>query len=80
MAVGDREWADGLLSDELGTRWDNDVYGHAIFDVAYYSENIGYDLRLAAQEAFDTYMDEWYGLDFDDWFDWDDYREWYDAQ
>lgn len=78
--VGDFDWANDALAEELGERWENDRWGQAILEVAYFDMEVGYDLRVAARDAFDEYMDDNYDFDFDDWFDWDDWREWYDAQ
>lgn len=78
--VGDYEWANNALGEELGEVWEADTWGHNLLNLGYYDMDLSYDLRVAAQEAFDNYLDQYYDVDFEDIFDFDAYREWYDAQ
>lgn len=78
--VGDYEWANNALGEELGTVWDADGWGQRLLNLGYYDEDLSYDLRLSARDALDAYLDRYYDVDFDDIFDFDAWREWYDAQ
>lgn len=49
-----------------------------LYDVALFDHDIRPDERDAAMDALQEYMWDEYGLDFDDVFDWDGYREWYE--
>lgn len=78
--VGDYEWANNALGEELGEEWQADNWGQQLLYTAYYDNDLSPDLRYAAQEGFDNYIDAYYEVDFDEIFDWDAYREWYDSQ
>lgn len=77
---GDFEWANEALSESLGEIWDADAWGHVLLYNGYYDPDLGHDLAVRAQDALDNYIFEYYGLEFDEYFDWDAYREWYDSQ
>lgn len=60
-----------------GQGWEDD-HGRFLFDLAYVQHGLGADTRGAAQEALETYLYEEYGILFDDIFDWESWREYYD--
>jgi len=77
---GDFEWAIGELSDDLGSRWESDEFGHILLHMSLYENDFNEltpDLRHGAYEGFLDYMSRVYEYDFEDNFDWDAYREWY---
>ncbi len=78
--VGDFDWANDALGESLGDVWNADTWGQQLLHLAYYDMDLSYDLRVSARDAFDDYLDAYYDADLDDIFDWDDWREWYDAQ
>lgn len=78
--VGDYEWANNALGDELGEVWYADTWGQNLLNLGYYDNDLSYDLRVSAREALDSYLDQYYDVDFEDIFDFDAWREWYDAQ
>lgn len=50
-----------------------------LFDVALFDADIRPEEREAVMDELVDYLWEEYGLDFDDVFDWDGYREWYES-
>ena len=78
--VGDFDWANDALGEELGEVWEADHWGQDLLFRGYYDETLSTDLHYAYQNALDNYLDMYYGVDFDEIFDWDAYREWYDSQ
>lgn len=50
-----------------------------LFDVALFDHDIRPGERDMAYDALVEYMWDEYEIDFDDVFDWDDYREWYEG-
>lgn len=90
MPKGDFDWASRELADDLGKSWREDTFGHHLLYMALYDSGESPDLRHSAYIAYagdlkhggDTpgYMVEMYDYDFDENFDWEAYREWYDSQ
>lgn len=84
----DDEWADGLgwssieerLFEDIGSRnaniFDDDLL-QAAFDIGWFDMNVSSDYREAAREFVYEWLDQEYGIDFDDVFDWDAWREAY---
>lgn len=68
--IGDYDVADRIANDTNLQDW----YHHIMWD-----PNIPGDQRMDYFEALQTYVEDTYGIDFSDVFDWDDWREWYDA-
>lgn len=60
---------------ELG----NDHTLQLLFDVALFDSDIRPEEREGAMDVLIEYLWDEYGLDFDDIFDWDGYREWYES-
>ena len=61
---------------ELG----NDQQLQDLFDVAMFDPQATPEERAAAYEDLVSTLWEEYGIDFEDIFDWEDYRDWYDSQ
>lgn len=80
MALQDFAATNEDLRGQLGAEWAEDNWGQILLHTALYDLDISKDLREGAYAAFDRHMLSNYGLSFDDWFDWDAYREWYDTQ
>jgi hypothetical protein len=57
-----------------------DTYLQRLFDMAMFEEDISRDDREDAYQAMVDYLWSEYGIDFEDAFDWEDYRAWYDTQ
>jgi hypothetical protein len=68
-----------VLSDMFGEKWDNDGMAHQMLYISHYDRDISNDLRQSAYGTFTDYMENEYDLMWEDWFDWDAYREWYDS-
>lgn len=58
----------------------NDEYLKLQYDTALFMDGVTPQEREDAMTALEDYLLGEYGLDFDDNFDWDDYRDWYDSQ
>lgn len=54
-----------------------DPVAQALYNEGYFNFDIDPDQRAAIREALDEYMEHEYGLDFDDVFDWDAWRDAY---
>jgi hypothetical protein len=48
-----------------------------MFDLAYFDQDVSHDVRENAREWLDEYLADEYGFDFDDWFDWEAWRDAY---
>lgn len=57
----------------------NDQWMQTLYDAALFDHDISGTDRGAVLSALRDKMQEEYGLDFDDVFDWDSYREAYDS-
>lgn len=81
--TGDFEWAVQELSDDLGSRWTNDEFGHILLHMSLYEKDsqgrshLSPDLQHGAYQGYLDYMTSKYGYDFEDNFDWDAYQRWY---
>lgn len=87
MAVDDEPFDYGSLSEdsqqeflyetigfhEAGT----DQYAHDLFYNAFYNDDITMSNRLELLETMKDYLWDYYGVDFEAVWDWDDFREWY---
>jgi len=56
----------------------NDTMAQNLFDAALFDHDISRGDRAAIMDSLRDYMWEEYGIDFDDVFDWEAYREAYD--
>ena len=50
-----------------------------LYDLALFDSDIRPEERDAVYETLQEYLWEEYGIDFDDEFDWDGYRDWYET-
>lgn len=57
----------------------NDPFVQQMYDMALYDHDLSTEEHTMAYEGLKNYMMDEYGIDFDDVFDWDDYREHYEA-
>ena len=57
----------------------NDPFVQNLYDMALFSHDLGYEEHVYSVESLRYYLLDEYGIDFDDVFDWGDYRELYDA-
>jgi hypothetical protein len=68
-------WDD--VTDGLG--WQSDDYGKMLFETAYIERGVSSDVRAHAREMLENWFENRYGWSFDDQFDWDSWREWYES-
>jgi len=52
---------------------------HDLFWEVMYNDELTADQREDYYEQLEVYLYDMYGLDFEDLWDWEDFREWYDA-
>jgi hypothetical protein len=86
----EHEWAEGrdwsefemTLYESMAHDTDalNDGMLQSMFDLAYFDQDVSHDVRENAREWLDEYLADEYGFDFDDWFDWEAWREAYSEQ
>lgn len=86
----DDEWAEGLgwsgfeehLFENIGNAneaiFQDDLLQQA-FDIGWFDMNVASDYREAAREFVYEYLEDVYGVDFDEVFDWDAWREAYEG-
>lgn len=48
-----------------------------VFHVGWFDPDVGHEERMAARDWVESYILDEYGYEFDDWFDWDTWREMY---
>lgn len=54
-----------------------DMTAQALYNEGYFNRDIDTDQRVAIRHALDEYMSDVYGVDFQEIFDWDSWREAY---
>lgn len=74
----ERELYDDLVLGE--PEMIHDTHLQNLFDTALFDMGVDPAVREAALNDLDIYLFNEYGIDFDDEFDWEGYREWYDSQ
>jgi hypothetical protein len=88
MATNDNEWDDYNpygWDAQVVDLWDNvsgnshDDYAITLFETAYVSRNVSSDVRAVAREMLHDWLYDSLGEDFDNTFDWESWREWYDS-
>lgn len=57
----------------------NDPWVSTLYDVAMWDFEVAPDFRQAAYDEFVRYMEAEYGIEWDEIYDWEAYREAYDA-
>jgi hypothetical protein len=83
----EHEWAEGRdwsefemnLYERMAHDTDalNDSMLQSMFDLAFFDQDASHDIRENARDWVDEYLADEYGFDFDDWFDWDAWRDAY---
>jgi hypothetical protein len=68
-------WADAF--EPIGAF--NDPHAQALFNAGYFDEGWSRDERAAIREELSDYLMDAYGVDFDEVFDWEAWREAYGA-
>lgn len=66
-----------LMGDDSNDA-NGDTYLQELFDAAMFHPEAGPSERQAAYDELIEYLRDEYDIDFEDIFDWEDYREWYD--
>lgn len=56
-----------------------DLEARRIFDDVMYNDDLSRDERADRYEDLKDYYFDEYGIDFDELWDWEDFREWYDS-
>ena len=57
-----------------------DQYAHDMFWAFAYDDSLDYAQRMEIYQEFAEYIYDEYGIEFELVWDWEDFREWYDAQ
>jgi hypothetical protein len=78
------DWFDSevsLFDDLIGSDPEigGDEFLQTLFDMAMFNEDMTPAQRDAAYQNLIDYLEDEYDIDFEDVFDWEDYRDWYDA-
>ena len=68
-----------IIGGDLGEQIQNDDWVGFLYHEAMWDFDIPADYRQGAYDAFVEYMDDVYGVDWDEVYDWEAYREAYDA-
>jgi hypothetical protein len=58
----------------------NDSMLQSMFDLAFFDQDASHDIRENARDWVDEYLADEYGFDFDEWFDWEAWREAYGVE
>jgi hypothetical protein len=66
------------MGNGLPSSFQNDRMVQALYDTALFNYDISKEDRNAVMGSLKDYMWDEYGVDFDDVFDWENYREAYD--
>lgn len=69
-------WTDLLTGDEWMM---GDAYAADLFDKAFFDPSTTKEERESSREALIDYLWNEYEIDFEEAFDWEDYRDWYDS-
>lgn len=71
-----------LFNDLIGGDYEafTDEHLQGLFDTAMFDPDTSTEERQEAYDALIEYLWEEYNINFEDAFDWEDYREWYDSQ
>jgi hypothetical protein len=69
-----------FLYETIGfTEFTGDIEAHNLFWEVMYNDELTAGERAELQQELSDYLWEEYGIDFDDVWDWEDFRSWYDA-
>jgi len=71
-----------FLYDLIGFKEDTpgDSYVRETFWDVMYNDNISLNERMSMYDNLSDYLYEEYGIEFDDLWDWEDFRDWYESQ
>jgi hypothetical protein len=69
----------GNMGDEIGAQVAQDEWANFLYHEAMWDFDIPADYRAGAYDAFVEYMQDTYGVEWDEVYDWEAYREAYDA-
>jgi len=83
LAKGDYNWAVQEIAKEVGDKFYSDGIGLNTLHMALYEGSntdikLSPDIQAMAYHSFESYMMEVYEWDWEDNFDWDSYRDWYE--
>lgn len=76
-------WSDGekqLWEDFDSAGAFDDQHAQALFHAAYFDTGQSPDDRAAIRDALEQYLMDTYGIEFDEVFDWDAWRELYEGE
>lgn len=68
------------VEESLGRASEDDPHLAFLYHEALFDFDISPEFRSEVYGALVEYVDQEYGLDFDEIFDWDSYREYYDSR
>jgi hypothetical protein len=74
----ERDLFDDLVDNDSAMGRDHTL--QELFDNALFDFELDRGERMEARDDLRDYLWEVYGMDFDESFDWEDYRSWYDSQ
>lgn len=76
-------WVEKALYDDMSYglpyEFQNDRMAQVLYDESLFNYDLSSSDRAAIRDAFEDYMRDTYGVDFDHIFDWESYRAAYDA-
>lgn len=87
MAYGEDDYSEYSVEDQQSILYGQIGFGepsgdpelHNLFYTYYYDDNISLRDRMAIYDELVGRIDELYGIDFGDVWDWEDFRAWYDS-
>lgn len=69
-----------FLYDQLGFVGPvRDEFAHQMFWEVMYNDELSHHDRMQMYDTLSDYLDEEYGIDFSEIWDWEDFRAWYDG-
>lgn len=68
------------MPEDVASRVAGDPFAESFYHEAMWNWDLAGDTRADMYENFVTYMEEYFGVEWEDVFDWDDWRGAYDAQ
>lgn len=81
MASEHELWESALseLPDSVASEIRDDPFAEAFYHEAMWNFDLPGDTRAEFYENFTNYMEDYYGVEWEEIFDWEDWREAYDA-
>jgi hypothetical protein len=68
------------MDADVASRISADPFAESFYMEAMWDWNLAGDVRAEMYENFTGYMEDYYGIEWEEYFDWDDWREAYDSQ